>query len=45
LCGGFPCRVVTADILEFRDRHHLTNTFAKAFAGTLNDAIKTALGM
>jgi hypothetical protein len=45
MCGGFPCRVVTGNVLEFRDRHHLTNTFAKAFAGTLNDAIKTALGI
>jgi hypothetical protein len=45
MCGGFPCRVVTGDVLEFRDRHHLTNTFAKAFWGTLNDAIKGALGM
>ncbi len=28
ICGGFPCRVVTDDILMFRDAHHLTNTYA-----------------
>ena len=45
MCAGFPCRVVTGNVLEFRDRHHLTNTYAKAFSGTLNDAIKAALGI
>jgi hypothetical protein len=45
MCGGFPCRVVTGNVLEFRDNHHLTNTYAKAFAGTINDALKKALGL
>jgi hypothetical protein len=45
ICAGFPCRVVDGNVLEFRDRHHLTNTFAKAFWGTINDAIDAALGI
>lgn len=39
ICGGFPCRVVNNGIVMFRDRHHLTNTYA----ATLRDALGAAL--
>jgi hypothetical protein len=43
LCAGYPCRVVTGNILEFRDGHHLTNTYGKSLYGIINTALMKAL--
>lgn len=45
ICGGFPCRVVTNGILEFRDRHHLTATFTASFTPIMDAALKRVLGL
>jgi hypothetical protein len=39
ICAGFPCRVIRKGVVMFRDRHHLTNTYA----GTLRDPLGAAL--
>lgn len=44
ICGGWPCRVVTGDILMFRDSHHLTATFARSFAPVLDTTLTNVLG-
>jgi hypothetical protein len=43
ICGGWPCRVVTGDILMFRDAHHLTATYAATLASSLGTHVDRAL--
>lgn len=43
ICAGFPCRVVRNDVVMFRDKHHLTNTFAATLRDSLGAALDRAL--
>jgi hypothetical protein len=44
ICGGFPCRVVKDGVVMFRDKHHLTNTYAATLWTALGSAIDRAFG-
>jgi hypothetical protein len=41
ICGGFPCRVVTNNILMFRDRHHLTATYSRFIAPLVDSGLQS----
>jgi hypothetical protein len=43
ICGGFPCRVVTNDILMFRDNHHFTATYAKYLGPLIYTSLRPML--
>lgn len=43
ICGGYPCRVVSNGNVMFRDKHHLTNTYAATLRDVLGNAIDRAL--
>lgn len=43
ICGGWPCRVVTNGILEFRDNHHLTATYTASLTPIVDAALQRVL--
>jgi hypothetical protein len=43
ICGGFPCRVVTGDILMFRDNHHFTATYARYLGPVIYTSLQPLL--
>lgn len=43
ICAGWPCRVVTDGILEFRDQHHLTATYTASLTSIVDAGLKRVL--
>jgi hypothetical protein len=43
ICGGFPCQVVTGNILMFRDNHHFTETYAWSLGPTIYTQLQPML--
>ena len=44
VCRSWPCQVVANGIIKFRDTRHLTATFSRSLAGSLDLALDVVLG-